>query len=311
MGDRKKKSLEELTFKDNFMFAAVMMDEVNAKGVLETTLDIKTDFVKVSTEKSMIYHPEYRGVRLDAYIQDADGRHFDVEMQVAKESLEKRSRYYHSQMDMDLIATGTKFKELPESYVVFICDFDPFGLKKYRYTVRQTFHEDGTYEYIDGSYTVFLSTKGENASEEPEELVKFLEYVASDNIKYESDDELVKRLQHSVEQIKFDREMGRRYMLFEEIKEEEFKAGKAEGIAEGKAAGIAEGKAAGIAEGIVEGKVTGRAESICELLAEIEPISENLRTEIYAIKDLDELSRLLKKAAVVNSIKDFEAAMRA
>ena len=34
----------------------------------------------------------------------------------------------------------------------------------------------------------------------------------------------------------------------EEIKEEEFKAGKAEGIAEGKAAGIAEGKAAGIAE---------------------------------------------------------------
>lgn len=30
----------------------------------------------------MIYHPEYKGVRLDIYAQDANHTHYDVEMQV-------------------------------------------------------------------------------------------------------------------------------------------------------------------------------------------------------------------------------------
>ena len=35
---KKRKTLQELTFKDNFMFAVVMMDEENAKGFLERPL---------------------------------------------------------------------------------------------------------------------------------------------------------------------------------------------------------------------------------------------------------------------------------
>ena len=37
---KNRKTLQELTFKDNFMFAAVMMDEENAKGFLERALDM-------------------------------------------------------------------------------------------------------------------------------------------------------------------------------------------------------------------------------------------------------------------------------
>ena len=39
-----KKTLQELTFKDNFMFAAVMMDEENARGVLERALGHSSRF---------------------------------------------------------------------------------------------------------------------------------------------------------------------------------------------------------------------------------------------------------------------------
>lgn len=38
---RYRKTLQELTFKDNFMFAATMLDEENAKGVLERVLNQK------------------------------------------------------------------------------------------------------------------------------------------------------------------------------------------------------------------------------------------------------------------------------
>ena len=64
---RRIHSLKELTIKDNFMFGAVMMDENNCRGLLERVLEIPIDRVEVSREKSIVYHPEYKGVRLDVY----------------------------------------------------------------------------------------------------------------------------------------------------------------------------------------------------------------------------------------------------
>ena len=46
---------------------------------------------------------------------------------------------------------GIDYEQLPESYVIFICDFDPIGLGKYKYTRRQVIEEDLEYNYDDGS----------------------------------------------------------------------------------------------------------------------------------------------------------------
>ena len=45
--ERRKKTLQELTIKDNFMFVAVMTDPENAKGMLELILDVEIDHVEV------------------------------------------------------------------------------------------------------------------------------------------------------------------------------------------------------------------------------------------------------------------------
>ncbi|MGN0249571.1 MAG: hypothetical protein ACI4C0_09760 [Lachnospiraceae bacterium] len=68
--NKRRKTLQELTFKDNFMFVAVMLDEENAKGVIERALDIQVDHVEISYEKSIVYNPEYKGIRLDVYLKD-------------------------------------------------------------------------------------------------------------------------------------------------------------------------------------------------------------------------------------------------
>ena len=39
----------------------------NCKGFLERALSIKVEHVEISTEKNIVYHPEYKGVRLDVY----------------------------------------------------------------------------------------------------------------------------------------------------------------------------------------------------------------------------------------------------
>ena len=99
-----KKTLQELTLKDNFMFGAVMSEEANCKRFLELVLGFPIARVETSREHSILYRPEYKGVRLDVYAKDENNTHYNVEIQTTpKDSLGKRSRYYHSQIDMGFL----------------------------------------------------------------------------------------------------------------------------------------------------------------------------------------------------------------
>ena len=288
---QKRRTLQELTLKDNFLFAAVMMEQDNCKRLLELALGIEIERVEVNTEKSIVYNPEYKGVRLDVFARDEKNTRFNVEMQVAKQSLEKRARYYHSQMDMDMLLTGLPYEELPNCYVLFICDFDPFKLGKYRYTVKHVLVEDEKFIYQDGSNTVFLSTKGENDDEISRQLVRFLKFVAAglDESTADFEDEFVERLQASIRRIKLNREMGERFMLFEEMMRNE--------------------RAEGRAEGMAQGRVLELAETILEMLEAHGEVSEDLRSRIMSIQDTRVLRQLLKNAVQATTISEFDSMM--
>ncbi len=290
-----RRTLRKLTLKDNFLFAAVMSEPENCKQLLELALGIVVDHVEVDTEKSIVYHPQYKGIRLDVFARDEKGTRFNVEMQVAGRPLERRCRYYHSQMDMDLLLSGVPYGELPDSYVVFLCDFDPFLLGKYRYTVQHVFAEDGSFRYEDGSHTVFLSTKGKNEKEVPETLVRFLKFLSAGETESMGNfgDDYVRRLQRSIRRIKSDREMGERYMLFEEMLKDE----RAEGWEEGRA------------EGHAQGRIEEAQEMIFEVLSLYGGVPANLKERICAVKDSAALRQLLKQAAQVKSISEFESVM--
>ena len=94
-----KRCLSDLTIKNDFMFGAVMINPENCKEFLERALEIEIDRVDVSREKSMVYHPDYKGIRLDVYAKDENNTCYNVEMQMTKKpALGRRSRYYQSQM---------------------------------------------------------------------------------------------------------------------------------------------------------------------------------------------------------------------
>ena len=221
--------LKNLTIKNNFMFAAVMSDEENCKGFLERALSIKIAHVEISTEKSIVYHPEYKGVRLDVYAKDGNNTRYNVEMQVLKQpALGRRSRYYQSQMDMELLAKGCEYEELPDSYVIFLCDFDPFGERKYRYTFRTACEETKKVSLKDGRCIMFLNTCGEDEEDVPKELVSFLRFVHADLKESQKDfqDDYVRQVQKSVTHIRESREMEERFMLLELLLEDERREGQ-------------------------------------------------------------------------------------
>ena len=229
------KTFQELTIKDPFMFAAAMSNEEQCKTFLSIVLGMEILHVSVVTEKTISYHPEYHGVRLDVLaIENNTKRRFNVEMQVKdNKNLSKRSRYYHTQLDMNALLTGIDYNELPDTYVIFICDYDPLGDELYRYTIVNRCDENGKV-ISDGNHTIWLSSKGNNASDEPKELVDFLEYVENpDDSKETEEDSFLKSLKAQIAEIKKDRDWETRYMLFKEMMEDERAAGRAEGISVG------------------------------------------------------------------------------
>ena len=232
-----KKTFQELTIKDPFMFAATMSDEEQCKAFLEIVLEMEIAQVSVITEKTIAYHPEYHGIRLDVLaVEEGINRRFNVEMQVKdKKNLPKRSRYYHSQLDMDALLTGIDYNHLPDTYVIFICDYDPFGDRLYRYTICNHCKENDK-DVDDGDYTIWLSSKGNNVAEESGELVKFLQYVEDPEKESDSEGEFVKSLKEQIAAIKRNREWEGRFMLLEEMIADE----REEAMAEGHAKGLAE-----------------------------------------------------------------------
>lgn len=116
-----------------------------------------------------------------------------------------------------------------------------------------------------------------------EELVKFLKFVSADLRESEEDfgDELVRKFQNTIRQIKIDREMGERYMIFEEMLREEKMEGKQ------------------------EGKIEAKREDIIELLEELGDVPEDLKNEIEKAEDLAILKVLHKLAAKAESMSSF------
>ena len=225
-----KRNFKDLTIRDAFMFAAVMSDPEICRRVLELALGIPISEVHIQTEKTMSYHSEYHGVRLDVYAADVNRTRFNVEMQVTLQKfLSKRSRYYHDQIDMDALLTGNSYEDLPDTYVIFICDFDPFGDGLYRYSTGTYCEETGN-RINDGVKTIYLNAHGKNRKDIPEELLEFLDYVKNTGRRKEisTTDPFVRHLQNTIDTIKQDRSMEERYMLLEEMMRNEKQEGRQE-----------------------------------------------------------------------------------
>ena len=259
-----KKTLSELTIKDNFVFGAVMCEEPNCRRFLEMVLDFPIERIEVNKEKSIVYHPEYKGVRLDVYAKDEKRTHYNVEMQAIKEpALGKRARYYHSHIDMEILLSGDDYSKLPNTYVIFVCDFDPFMRGKYCYTFENLCLEDKELSMQDGAKSIFLNTRGKNNDEVPIEMIAFLDFVKADLKESTKDfhDDFVRQLQNSVQKVKSSRRMEENFMILREMLRDERAEGKAE----------------------------GKAESVLILLEEIGTVSEQLQEKIINEKDMSTL----------------------
>ena len=271
-----------------------------AKAFLERALSIKIDHVEISTEKNIVYHPEYKGVRLDVYAKDENNTRYDVEMQVLKQTaLGRRSRYYQSQVDMELLEKGREYAELPDSYVIFLCDFDPFGERKYRYTFRTACEETKKVSLKDGRCIMFLNTCGEDEQDVPKELVSFLRFVHADLKESQKDfqDDYVRQVQKSVTHIKGNRKMEEKFMLLEELLKDERNEGIKEGMQKGRQ------------KGLQEGQLKMATEMLLMTLRKFGQLPNSLLEVLQKQDNIETLKTWMQTALTVQSLDEFISKM--
>ena len=240
---KQKKTLQDLSLIDNFLFGAMMTDpDVGipfSRKLIKLILGKEISDIQITPQKVFYgVDTDMHGARLDVYIEEtvsADGQTeemaqiieddssiFDIEPEknhdtISVEGLPKRVRFYHAKIDNAALPSGEDYRKLKKVYVIFITPFDPFGYNRMVYTIKNYCVEQPDMEYEDGAMTIFLYTKG-SVGNYSEDLQKFLTYFEESTDENAVTDDL-RELQSMVSQIKDNRKVGLSYMRAYEEKE--------------------------------------------------------------------------------------------
>ncbi|MCM1567852.1 MAG: Rpn family recombination-promoting nuclease/putative transposase [Roseburia sp.] len=248
---KKTKKYEELTITDDFMFGKVMQEPERCRKLLEIILDVKIREIEFADEQNTM-SPDYeaKGIRLDIYLEDDGNTVYCVEMQASRKPfLSRRTRYYQSVIDINLLEKGAEYRSLKKSYVIFICTFDLFGAGRYIYHFENLCREDPSIRLEDGTEKIFLNTKG-NREDIPPELENLLKYFET---KIPRDD-YTEELDKAVEAARRHEEWRREFMKWHLDRVDAKEEGREEGIQEGRKEGRIEGIQAFILDNVEEGK---------------------------------------------------------
>ena len=246
------KSWEELTLADNFIFCKIMESNPDlCKHLLEILLHIEIDHLEApQAERTFQESIDSKSVRFDVYTKD-DERIFDLEIQTTKKkNLPKRARYYHSVIDVSNLHAGVNYKELKETYIIFICLGDVFGKGLPVYSFENICSEDKTTKLNDGAYKIFFNASDCDKIESADEKA-FFKFLKGDS----ADDEFTKHLEEKVLLAKKNLEWRNQYMTIREAFDEEIEEAVEARVAEIVEERVAEAVEAKVAEA-VEGAVT-------------------------------------------------------
>ena len=278
----KLKPIEELTFTDDFLFGRVMQNAEICKGFLERMLEIKIEKIEYpELQKSISPHYQSKGIRLDVYVQDSN-RVFDIEIQNSlDENLPKRTRYYQSMMDIDLLLKGKNYTELKESFVIFICKDDFFGFNLPCYSFSNTCKEKPDLFLQDEAHKIIFNASAFSIEKNVEKK-SILEYINDRT----STTDFTNKLNSLVEQTKLNEIFRGDYMAWGLAEFDAERRGKKEGYSAGLSDGISQGIQQGISQGAQQKAIETAKNMLSASLGTLEQIAQITNLPLQTIKEL-------------------------
>lgn len=139
-------------FKDNLPLAEFVLRIITGKqDLVLLKCEIQADMKRVTGARS---------VCLDAYATDSMGRKYDIEVQRSVYGADPhRARYHSSMMEVENLDENHDYRELPDTYVIFITEKDYYQAGKAVYmiqnmnqTLNQPFGDGAHILYVNGEY---------------------------------------------------------------------------------------------------------------------------------------------------------------
>jgi predicted transposase/invertase (TIGR01784 family) len=144
-------------FKDNIPLAELVLRIITGKQDLVIT--------ECETQKDMKRLAGARSICLDAYGTDSKGKRYDLEIQRADKGADPhRARYHSSVMDIENLDAGQEFKELPDTYTIFITERDFYGKGEPVYVIERVNLTTGN-EFGDGEHILYVNGEYRGESE--------------------------------------------------------------------------------------------------------------------------------------------------
>ena len=245
-----KREWKKLTLADDFIFSRIMQNTEICKEVLELLLKIKISHIKFPVAQKVIQTLKAsKGVRMDVYVQEADGqRVFDIEIQsvITKEEA-LRARYYQGMLDLDNLLKGSDYVELPQTYIIFLCMNDPFDLNLPIYEPHSYIDPSNQHPYDDKTRKIFYNVSRYQDVDEPR-IKDFLQYLKNKT----PTNDFTRRLDHMVEELKTIEVGFTDYIAARQKEFDWFRQGKEQGYEAGLQQGLEQGQERGAYEKALE-----------------------------------------------------------
>ena len=227
-------------FSNQLIFALVMENENLCKELLERIFqgqhikEVKIlDRVSTKSEASIVTGVTSKSVRMDVLFEDKTSW-FNIEMQVEnRKDLPFRSRYYSAALDVKNLKKGAEYTSLNPSYIIFICQFDYFGIDEAVYFF-QRMDPQKSLPLGDDSYILIINTRCRHKV--PESLKALFDYINEGRVCTE--DNFIEKVHNKVVELQQDEEVAQ-IMTMEEEYERRNTAARREGLEQGRAEGDA------------------------------------------------------------------------
>ena len=225
-----RRPFEELTISDDFMFCKVMEHEPICKEFLGMLFSAKIKKITyLSSQNSITTNSGAKNIRLDVLVKDEAGTSYNIEMQVANQyNLPKRMRYYQAALDISFLDQGYSYKTLNDSFIIFICLFDPVGKNRAIYTFENICIEDKTIPLRDGTKKIILNANAFSTVDN-KDLQGFLQYVKTGKVTTE----YTGRIEQMIETVKQNELARREYHILPAALMDAMDEGEARGLAKG------------------------------------------------------------------------------
>ncbi len=274
---------EQATLANNFIFYKVMRHHPDAcQYLIEMLLNVKIEKMEMHSEEMIDIDHDSKGIRLDVYVRDTN-KMYDIELQTTDtKELPERARYYQDVMDLSSLNKGDFYKDLKDSYVIFICLEDIFHKGLPVYTFENICREDLNTKLNDRTQKCFFIADICAKMIKDEEARSFFEFLISNKV----NSNYTKDLNEYVIDAKHNTQWRVQYMTWERQQAYAFQNGKEEKAKEDAISFYKNGASIEL----IAKSLDMTIEQVKELVRDVETVEQNAQVTGLSVEEVQEIA---------------------